>query len=222
MSHDNIAGHGKSRILIVDDHPIVREGMAQFLNLQEDLHLCCQAANAEEAVAAMPACDHAVAIVDISLDGDTGLDLIKTLRRRYPDLAILTLSMHDESLFAERALRAGANGYLMKQEGTKNILRAVQQVLAGRVYLSAAMQNTLAQRLDAPQDNAHSLIAGLSAREFEVLHLIGQGFSTRQIAEKLNRSFKTIEAHRANLKEKLQLASGTELLSFAIRWLDSN
>lgn len=222
MNHVNIAGHGKARILIVDDHPIVREGMAQFLNLQDNLHLCCQAANAEEALAAMSTCNHAVAIVDISLDGDTGLDLIKTLRRRYPDLAILTLSMHDESLFAERALRAGANGYLMKQEGTKNILQAVQQVLAGRVYLSAAMQNTLTPRLDAPQDNGHSLIAGLSAREFEVLHLIGQGFGTRQIAEKLNRSFKTIEAHRANLKDKLQLASGTELLSFAIRWLDSN
>jgi DNA-binding NarL/FixJ family response regulator len=222
MSHNNIAGHGKARILMVDDHPIVREGMAQFLNLQENLHLCCQASNADEALSAMSACDHAVAIVDISLDGDTGLDLIKTLRRRYPDLAILTLSMHDESLFAERALRAGANGYLMKQEGTRNILQAVQQVLAGRVYLSAAMQNALPQRLDAPQDNGHSLIAGLSAREFEVLHLIGQGFGTRQIAEKLNRSVKTIEAHRANLKDKLQLASGTELLSFAIRWLDSN
>ncbi|TXT35445.1 MAG: two component LuxR family transcriptional regulator [Comamonadaceae bacterium] len=222
MNHGNITGHGKARILIVDDHPIVCEGMAQFLNLQENLHLCCQAANADEALAAMSACNHAVAIVDISLDGDTGLDLIKTLRRRYPDLAILTLSMHDESLFAERALRSGANGYLMKQEGTKSILQAVQQVLAGRVYLSAAMQNTLTQRLDAPQDDDHSLISGLSAREFEVLHLIGLGFGTRQIAEKLNRSVKTIEAHRANLKEKLQLASGTELLSFAIRWFDNN
>ena len=222
MNHGHIAGHGKARILIVDDHPIVREGMAQFLNLQDNLHLCCQASNADEALAAMSTCNHAVAIVDISLDGDTGLDLIKTLRRRYPDLAILTLSMHDESLFAERALRSGANGYLMKQEGTKSILQAVQQVLAGRVYLSAAMQNTLTQRLDVPQDDGHSLIAGLSAREFEVLHLIGLGFGTRQIAEKLNRSVKTIEAHRANLKDKLQLASGTELLSFAVRWFDSN
>jgi DNA-binding NarL/FixJ family response regulator len=166
----------------------------------------------------MSACDHALAIVDISLDGDTGLDLIKTLRQRYPDLAILTLSTHAESLFAERALRSGANGYLMKQEGTKNILQAVQQVLAGRVYLSAAMQ----QRLEAPQDEGHPLIAGLSAREFEVLHLLGLGFGTRQIAEKLNRSVKTIEAHRANLKDKLLLASGTELLSFAVRWFDRN
>ena len=222
MNHDNNTGQEKARILIVDDHPIVCEGMAQFLNLQENLHLCCQASNADEALAAMSACDHDLAIVDISLDGDTGLDLIKTLRRRYPDLAILTLSMHDESLFAERALRSGANGYLMKQQGTKSILQAVQQVLAGRVYLSAAMQNTLTQRLDAPQDDGHSLIAGLSAREFEVLHLIGLGFGTRQIAEKLNRSVKTIEAHRANLKDKLQLASGTELLSFAVRWFDSN
>lgn len=222
MSHNHIAGQGKSRILMVDDHPIVCEGMAQFLNLQENLLLCCQASNADEALAAMSACNHALAIVDISLDGDSGLDLIKTLRRRYPDLAILVMSMHDESLFAERALRSGANGYLMKQEGTRNILQAVQQVLEGRIYLSAALQSNLMQRLAAPQVSGHSLIAGLSAREFEVLHLIGLGFGTRQIAEKLNRSVKTVEAHRANLKEKLQLASGTELLSFAVRWLDSN
>jgi len=222
MKYNNTSGQDKARILIVDDHPIVREGMAQFLNFQGNLQACCQASNASEALAAMSVCHHALAIVDLSLDGESGLDLIKTLRRRYPKLAILTLSMHDESLFAERTLRSGANGYLMKQEGTKSILQAVQQVLAGRVYLSAAMQNTLTQRLDAPQDDGHSLIAGLSAREFEVLHLIGLGFGTRQIAEKLNRSVKTIEAHRANLKDKLQLASGTELMSFAVRWLDSH
>ncbi|MFZ5595266.1 MAG: response regulator [Pseudomonadota bacterium] len=221
MSTGKNDGHSKARILMVDDHPIVREGMAQFLNLQDNLHLCCQAANTREALAAMSVCDHALAIIDISLDGDSGLELIKTLRRRYPKLAILALSMHDESLFAERALRAGANGYLMKQEGTRNILLAVQQVLTGNVYLSAAMHNRLTQRLVTPRGIASPPLAGLSEREFEILQLIGLGFGTRQIAEKLNRSVKTIEAHRSNLKEKLQLKSGRELIRFAVQLLEA-
>ena len=224
MSSDKnkIDGHAKVRILMVDDHPIVREGMAQFLNLQGNLQLCCQASNGKEALAAMSACDHALAIVDISLDGDSGLALIKTLRQRYPELAILTLSMHDESLFAERALRSGANGYLMKQEGTRNILLAVQQVLAGNIYLSAAMHNGLTQRLVTSRSVGIFPVAGLSEREFEILHFIGLGFGTSQIAEKLNRSVKTIEAHRANLKEKLQLKSGLDLVRFAIQLLDAD
>jgi DNA-binding NarL/FixJ family response regulator len=163
-----------------------------------------------------------LAIVDISLDGDSGLELIKTLRQRYPKLAILTLSMHDESLFAERALRSGANGYLMKQEGTRNILLAVQQVLAGNIYLSATMHSGLTQRLVTPRRIDFPPLAGLSEREFEILHLIGLGFGTRQIAEKLNRSIKTIEAHRANLKEKLQLKSGRELVRFAVQLLEAS
>lgn len=214
--------YNKARILMVDDHPIVREGMVQFLNIQDKLHLCCQASNGKEALAAMSTCNHALAIVDISLDGDSGLALIKTLRQRYPKLAILTLSMHDESLFAERALRSGANGYLMKQEGTQNILRAVQQILAGNIYLSAAMHSGLTQRLVKSRSIGHSPIADLSEREFDILHLIGLGFGTRQIAEKLNRSIKTIEAHRANLKEKLQLKSSQDLIRFAVKLLSAN
>jgi DNA-binding NarL/FixJ family response regulator len=206
---------------MVDDHPIVREGMAQFLNLQENLLLCCHASNTKGALTAMSTCNHTLAIVDISLDGDSGLELIKILRQKYPELAILTLSMHDESLFAERALRAGANGYLMKQEGTKNILIAVQQLLAGNIYLSAAMHNELTQRLVTVRSINHTPIAALSEREFEILHLIGLGFGTRQIAEKLNRSIKTIEAHRANLKEKLQLKNGRELIRFAVQMLEA-
>lgn len=218
---DKIGGHAKARILMIDDHPIVREGMVQFLNLQDNLHLCCQASDAQEALAAMSICSHNLAIVDISLDGDSGLGLIKILRQRYPELAILTLSMHDESLFAERALRAGANGYLMKQEGTKDILLAVQQVLAGNIYLSAAMHSVLTQRLVTSRSDGESPLAGLSEREFEILHLIGLGFGTRQIAEKLNRSIKTIEAHRANLKEKLQLKNGRDMVRFAVQLLEA-
>ena len=211
----------KTRIMIVDDHPIVREGMALFLNLQPDLQVCCLAASAADALAAMSTCTHALAIVDLSLDDDSGLNLIKTLRQRYPDLRLLALSMHEETMFAERSLRSGANGYLMKQEGTTNILSAVQQILAGNVYLSQVMQNLLNQRLLSPQLNKASNVRSLSEREFEVLHLISLGFGTRQIAEKLGRSIKTIDAHRAGIKEKLNLKSGRDLDRLAAQLLEA-
>jgi len=204
------------RIMMVDDHPIVREGMALFINAQPDLLMCAQAGSAEEALAGLTAARPALVIVDISLHRDSGLDLIKTLRRREPGLGLLALSLHEESIFAERALQAGADGYLMKQEATGNILLAIRRVLAGGIYLSAAMRGRIGPRATAPA----SPLAGLSEREFEVLQLIGQGYGTRQISEKLNRSVKTIEAHRASLKEKLQLGSATDLLRYAVQWLD--
>ncbi|WP_080745036.1 response regulator [Cupriavidus necator] len=209
-----------TQILIVDDHPIIREGLAHLLNMHEDLHVCCAAASAEEAMAAV-ACQPDLAIVDLSLHSNSGLDLVKTLRQHYPKLAILVLSMHDETLFAERALRAGANGYLMKLEATEHILNAIREVLAGNVYLSAAMHERLARALTVPKQIPTGSIASLSEREFEVLHLIGLGFSTREIAGKLNRSIKTIEAHQANIKEKLDICNGKELMRFAIQWIES-
>ena len=207
----------KSRIMMVDDHPIVREGMAQFLNAQPDLHLCCQAGDVHEALALMPSCNPALVIVDVALKQESGLDLIKALRRSYPLVAILAMSQHEEMIFAEHALRAGANGYLMKQEATSSILQAIRFVLAGDVYLSAAMHSQIARKLTSPATTASNPIAGLTDREFEVLHLLGLGFSTRQIAEKLSRSIKTIETHRASLKDKLKIDSGTELTHFAFQ-----
>ncbi len=209
-----------TQILIVDDHPIIREGLTHVLNLHEDLHVCCAAGSAEEAMAAV-ACQPDLAIVDLSLHSNSGLDLVKTLRQHYPKLAILVLSMHDESLFAERALRAGANGYLMKLEATEHILNAIREVLAGNIYLSAAMHEKLARALTVPKKIQTGSIASLSEREFEVLHLIGLGFSTREIAMKLNRSVKTIEAHQANIKEKLDIPNGKELMRFAIQWIEN-
>lgn len=212
----------KSRILMIDDHPIVREGMGHFLNLQDNLHLCCCASSAGEALAAAAACRHDLAIVDISLKGESGLDLVKFLRARYPELAILVLSMHEESIFAYRALEVGANGYLMKQEGTRNILRAINDLLAGNIYLSTSMHARLAEGLVAHQNLPRSAISSLSEREFEILHLLGLGLGTRQIAERLCRSVKTIEAHRANIKQKLGLRKGQDLLRFAVQLLDVN
>ncbi len=219
--HSKCASSGcATQILIVDDHPIIRDGMTLLLNLQEDLHVCCAAGSAEEALAAMDS-QPDMAIVDISLQTDSGLELVKTLRHRYPDLAILVLSMHDESLFAERALRSGANGYLMKLEATDHVVIAIREVLAGNIYMSAAMHEKLARALAVPHKKPEGPIANLSEREFEVLHLIGLGFSTRDIAAKLNRSVKTIEAHQANIKEKLDIRNGKELTRFAIQWIES-
>jgi len=206
--------------MIVDDHPIVREGLTHLLNLHEDLHVCCTAGSAEQALEEM-ACQPDMAIVDLSLHTDSGLDLVKTLRQHHPDLVILVLSMHDETLFAERALRAGANGYLMKLEATEHIMSAIHEVLAGNVYLSAGMHCKLARALTAPRRCSAGSVANLSEREFEVLHLIGLGFTCREIAGKLNRSIKTVEAHQANIKEKLDIPNGKELVRFAIQWIEN-
>jgi DNA-binding NarL/FixJ family response regulator len=207
----------KTRIMMVDDHPIVREGMAQFLNAQPDLHLCCEASDTRQALLLLASCSPALVIVDIALRQESGLELIKTIRRSHPQIALLAMSQHDETIFAEHALRAGADGYLMKQEATASILLAIRRVLAGDVYLSDAMHSQMSRRLTGPRAGSSSAMAGLSEREFEVLHLLGLGFGTRQIAEKLNRSVKTIETHRANLKVKLHLESGNELVHFAVQ-----
>jgi DNA-binding NarL/FixJ family response regulator len=204
----------------VDDHPIIREGLANLLNLHEDLHVCCTAGSADEALEQM-ACEPDMAIVDLSLHTDSGLDLVRTLRQHHPCLAILVLSMHDETLFAERALRAGANGYLMKLEATEHIMCAIHEVLAGNIYLSAAMHGKLARALTVPRKCADGAVQSLSEREFEVLHLIGLGFTTREIAGKLNRSIKTVETHQANIKEKLDIPNGKELMRFAIQWIEN-
>lgn len=210
------------RVMIVDDHPIVREGTALFLNTQGEFHLCCEAGSAEEALRVLEECKPQMVIVDLGLNKDSGLELIRALARKNPALRLLAMSLYDETVFAERALRAGAHGYLMKQEATARILTALRKVHSGGVYLSEAMHNRLAQTLlSVPAGQATvDPVSRLSEREFEVLHLIGLGYGTRQISEKLNRSVKTIEAHRASLKDKLSLKTGNDLVRFAIQWID--
>ena len=217
-----IESRSKARILIVDGHPIVREGMAHFLNLQDNLHLCCQASNTKEALDAATTCNHDLAIVEIYLGEDSGLRLIKILRQHNPKLAILLMSMHDEPLFAERALRSGANGYLTKKEGTQNILLAIQQILVGNISLSASLRSRVAQHLLSQSRIDLFPLAVLTKRELEILQLIGQGFSPRQIAEKLSRSIKTIDVHHSNLKEKLHQKSGRDLFQFAVQILEAS
>lgn len=215
------AAQKQCRVMVVDDHPIVREGIAQFLGLQENLLVCCSVDGAAEAMAAAARCQHELAIIDLSLKDEQGLDLVRALRARYANLLILVLSMHDEELFAVRALQAGANGYLMKQEGTQHILEAVRELLAGNCYLSRAMHGRVAQGLFASGKVHKNAVASLSEREFAILQMIGSGIGTREISERLNRSVKTIEAHRANIKEKLGLKTGQELLRYAMQMLDA-
>ncbi len=221
MLTEQKANNKKARIVIVDDHPIVRQGISQLVNQEPDLQICCQAGDMDSALAVMGTCRHDLAIVDISLAGVSGIELIKAVHIKYPDLPVLVMSMHDESLYAERALRAGARGYIMKQEATEKILTALRQILGGEIYVSDRMRSTILQRIiDNRVDLNVSPVAGLSDRELEVLRLMGRGYSTSEIAGELHRSVKTVEAHRANIKEKLGLKTGVELMRFAVQWIE--
>ena len=210
-----------SKILVVDDHPILREGLAQLIDQQKDLSVCGQFAEADHAFDAIGALKPNLALVDISLKGGSGIELLKNIKANYPKLLVLVLSMHDESLYAERVLRAGASGYIMKQEAAEKILEAIRKVLAGEVYLSEKMRTKVMHHLVGGRAQANgSLMERLSNRELEVFGLIGQGRGTREIAEQLHLSVKTIESHRAHIKEKLNLKNATELVHRAIQMRD--
>jgi DNA-binding NarL/FixJ family response regulator len=212
----------KKKIIIVDDHPIVRQGLAELINQEQDLYVCAQADNAHQAMEAIRREKPDMAIVDISLKDSSGIELIKDIKINFDGLAVLTLSMHDESLYAERALRAGAKGYIMKQEATDNVINAIRKVLSGQLYLSDKMaENMVFKLVGTSTDSNSSPLDKLSDRELEVFTLIGQGHRTRQIAEKLHLSVKTIETYRAHLKEKLNFTTATELLQYAIQWVNT-
>ena len=210
----------KIRVLIVDDHPIVRQGIAQLINQETDLTTCCEAGSAQEALDIMERCSADILLVDISLDGVSGIELVKMLKSRHPKTPALVISMHDESLYAERALRAGARGYIMKQEATEKVLTAIRQVIRGDIYLSERMQAKILQRVLSGDDSGLSPIDLLSDRELEVFRLIGHGFATGDIARELNRSVKTVETHRAHLKDKLSLKNAAELTRYAVQWIE--
>jgi DNA-binding NarL/FixJ family response regulator len=209
----------KTRIFIVDDHPIVREGLSLMMNREPDMMVCGEAEEATRALQAIAAAKPDFLIVDISLSGPDGLDLLKSIRARYPDLPVLILSMHDESIYAERALRAGANGYIMKQEATERVLVAVRQILSKKVYVSDRIANRMLQQyIKGSVSERKSPIADLSDRELEVFRLIGEGHGTRMIADELHLSVKTVESYQAHIKEKLSLKNGRELVQRAIQW----
>jgi DNA-binding NarL/FixJ family response regulator len=211
-------GTRKKTIFVVDDHPLLRQGLTLLINREQDLAVCGEAEEAESAMKAIAATNPDILIVDLSLNGPDGLELLKNIRVTHPSLPVLILSMHDETIYAERALRARANGYIMKQEATEKVLTAVRRILKGEIYLSEKMANKLLhQYVSGAAMDMKSRLASLSDRELEVFRLIGEGRSTRQIAEKLHLSIKTVETYQAHIKDKLSLRSGRELVQHAIQ-----
>jgi DNA-binding NarL/FixJ family response regulator len=214
--------HRKGKVFIVDDHPLVREGLTNLIQQQGDLTVCGESENAPEAFAAIGACRPEVAIVDISLKDSSGIELIKNLKESYPEVAVLVLSMHEEFHYAERALRAGARGYVMKRETTKEVVDAIRRIREGKIYLSGPLAEAMAvQFVEGKKLATGSPVEQLSDRELEVFDMLGRGLGTRQISESLCISLKTVQAYCARMKEKLNLRSGSELLREAIRWNDS-
>jgi DNA-binding NarL/FixJ family response regulator len=212
-----------TRIVIVDDHPLVREGLIGLLSAQSDFEVCGEASGAAEARRVVAATRPDVAIVDLTLADGSGLELIKEFKAATSGMKLLVLSMHDESLYAERALRAGAVGYVSKHEASRTIVQAVRTILAGKLYLSPNMTELVVQRaFVAGGDLSRPPVDRLTEREREVFELIGQGLSSRQIAARLEVSPKTVETHREHIKEKLELTTASELTRYAVQWVLEN
>lgn len=211
----------RRRVAIVDDHPMTRAGIAQLIEKQSDLEVLFEAGSPAEAMGILPRQVPDLLLTDITMPGAGGIDLIKDALSMYPGLPIIVVSMHDEVIYAERALRAGAKGYVMKEAGGEKLLAAIRRVLSGQVYVSEAIAARILDSFSTGKPRgSHSPIEKLSDREFEVLQLIGQGKSTRDIAEKLRLSSKTVDVHRANIKEKLRLRDAPSLIHYAVRWVE--
>jgi DNA-binding NarL/FixJ family response regulator len=209
------------RILIVDDHPMMRQGLAQLISSEPDLAVCQEADTAGQALDLVAARKPDLVLLDISLPDRNGLELIKDIHVFCPEVLILVVSMHDETLYAERVLRAGARGYIMKQEGGKKLMAAIRQVLNGQIYVSEKMSAKILEIFSGRRGEAGgSPVERLSDREFEVFQLIGEGKGTRDIAGHLRLSVKTVEVHRANIKEKLKVKTATDLVRYAVRWAE--
>ncbi len=210
----------KRKVLIVDDHPVFRHGIAALINAEDDLVVCGEAGSSPAALDAMRKLAPDVALLDVSLPGTNGIELIKLMKAEHPKLPLLMLSMHDESLYALRALRAGALGYVMKAEALTHVLDALRKVLKGEIYVSPKLSERLIfQAVQSVEGGMGSPVDKLSDRELEVLELLGRGFGTKEIAAELHLSVKTIETHRAHIKEKLGFRDAGEMVRFAIDWV---
>lgn len=209
----------RRRILIVDDHPLVRERLAEIINREPDLVVCGEAEDRHEALEAIAARSPDLVLVDLTLKSSDGLELIKDIRSRQPKMLMLVVSMHDESLYAERTIRAGARGYITKQEATRNILVAIRRVLAGHIYLNERISTQIISRLATPRAASDSPAELLADRELQVFELTGRGLNTRQIAARLHIGVKTVETYRARIRVKLGILDAAELLQQAIAWV---
>jgi DNA-binding NarL/FixJ family response regulator len=211
----------KTRIFLVDDHPLVREWLTNLINEEPDFEVCGHAGSTREALALIGRLQPRIAVVDISLEDGSGLELIKDIKAVHPKVSVIVLSMHDEMLYAERAMRAGAAGYVMKREATEKVLEAIRTVLQGGLYFSNAVNAMLAQKHVQGTGDQPAAIANLSDRELEVFQLLGRGYSTRQISEQMKVGFKTVHVYCARIREKLNLANINELVFQAVRWHES-
>jgi DNA-binding NarL/FixJ family response regulator len=212
----------KTKILLVDDHPLVREWLANLINEALQFEVCGAAGSGREALQLIASTHPAIVIVDISLEAGSGIELLKDMKAMHPDVAAIVLSMHDESLYAERAMRAGARGYIMKREATGKVLEAIKTVLDGKLYFSNTVNAMLAQKLvQGSAATAETPVADLSDRELEVFELLGRGSNTRQISDQMKLSPKTVQVYCARIKEKLNLANINELIAQAVRWHES-
>jgi DNA-binding NarL/FixJ family response regulator len=209
----------QSRIFILDDHPMTRYGIARLIEQEPGLAVCGEAESAQGALAAVNRLKPHLVLADLTLPGGEGLEFIKDLRALHPEVAVLVVSMHDEALYAERALRAGARDYIMKNEGGEKLVEAIRQVLQGNTYLSDSMSGRVLDIFSTRRRRADdSMVGKLTDREFEVFRLIGQGLTTGEIGERLRLSTKTVETHRLHVRQKLQLKSGPALINYAVRW----
>jgi DNA-binding NarL/FixJ family response regulator len=215
--------YSKARILIADDHPITRSGIIHIVNTQTDMFVCWEAYSAKQALEGVLASSPDLVVTDFTMPNKNGLELIKDIKALQPELPILVLSMHEESLYANRVLHAGARGYITKMEGIEKLITAIRHVLSGQIYVSekvaARILEIFSGSTSAPRK---SLVEELSNREYEIFEIIGQGLSTQQIANRLFLSVKTVDAHRANIKAKLKIDTTSELIAFAARWAISN
>jgi DNA-binding NarL/FixJ family response regulator len=219
---DSPPSSARRRVFLVDDHPMMRAGLAHLIERQADLTVCGEASNPAEALKAVSDAHPDVILADLTMPGRSGLEFVKDLLAVLPQLSVLVVSMHDESVYAERALRAGARGYIMKEAGGEAIVAAIRQILGGQAYVSPAMSARILDNLSGKKPRGStSPIESLTDREFEVFQLIGRGKSTRDIAEQLHLSSKTVDVHRSHIKEKLKLKDPTALIRHAVRWVET-
>jgi DNA-binding NarL/FixJ family response regulator len=211
-----------TQVVVIDDHPILRQGISQLINQERDLAVCGEAGDVPSGLRFLEAHKCDIILLDISLNGKSGIEFLKDIKVQHPKIPVIILSMHDENIYASRALRAGASGYIMKQAAAEKVIEAIRTVLKGEVYLSEKMKAKILNQLVAGKTTTFtSPIEQLSDRELEVFTLLGQGHGTRAISEKLHLSVKTVESHRAHIKEKLKLKSAMELIHNAIHWAQS-
>jgi DNA-binding NarL/FixJ family response regulator len=221
-THDSTATSSRKNILLVDDHPMTRAGVAQLINKQPELRVSFEAGNPSEAFNALSKLKPDLMLTDMTMPGRSGIEFIKDVLAMHAGLPILVVSMHDEMIYAERALRAGARGYIMKEAGGEKLLAAIRRVLSGQVYVSEQLSANLLEGLTGKRPRgSNSPIETLSDREFEIFQLIGQGKTTRDIATQLHLSPKTVDVHRGHIKEKLELRDATSLVRHAVRWMET-